>query len=41
LSREQVEFAAKRHQGGATVRMSLDGELLCGELFCDRSGGLH
>jgi hypothetical protein len=24
----------------ATVRTSFDGELLCGELLCDRSGGL-
>jgi hypothetical protein len=36
---EKVKFAAKRDQGGATVRTSLDGELLCGELRCDRSGG--
>ena len=28
--REQVEFAAKRDQGGATARASLDGELFVG-----------
>jgi hypothetical protein len=39
-NREKVEFAAKRDQGGATVRTSLDGELLCGELLCDGSGAL-
>jgi hypothetical protein len=38
--REKVELAAKRDQGGATVPTRLDGQLVCGEPFCDRSGGL-
>jgi len=40
--RDEVEFATKRDQGRATVRASLDGQLLGGvELGGRRSGGFR
>ncbi len=38
---EKVEFAAKRDQGCATVPSGFDGQLVCGELFSERSGGVR